>query len=220
MQQNTRKQQYKSTFNSLFIKSACVPLFPCVSLHWWVHFPRSVLFCFISRSSTYCHWFAAKQNNAPHMAVSLPSSLSSVPSKCDRNISTHHKMKVTINNQSEIRTTILVQSQNITDQWSLRYLMHGQTQNDRSLSRECLKNQYITEQWSLCDIYIQGQTQKSFRNLFDNWILSCWAATELSLMLNKICYLCRHICIFNATPAYDVWFVSWCAIEWCSRTDL
>ena len=30
---------------TIFVKSACVLLFPCVSLHWWVHFPRSVLFC-------------------------------------------------------------------------------------------------------------------------------------------------------------------------------
>ena len=28
---------------TVFVESACVLLFPCVSSHWWVHFPRSVL---------------------------------------------------------------------------------------------------------------------------------------------------------------------------------
>ena len=94
------------------------------------------------------------------------------------------------------------------------------TEWQKSFERMSKKSIHYRTVVSVWYIYIQGQTQKSFRNLFDNWILSCWAATELSLMLNKICYLCSHICIFTAMPAYDVRFVSSCAIEWCSRTDL
>ena len=28
---------------TIFVESACMLLFPCVSSHWWLHFPRSVL---------------------------------------------------------------------------------------------------------------------------------------------------------------------------------
>ena len=33
---------------TIFVERACVLLFPCVSSHWWVHFPRCVLFCIVS----------------------------------------------------------------------------------------------------------------------------------------------------------------------------
>ena len=30
---------------TIFVESMCVLLFSCASSHWWVHFPRPVLFC-------------------------------------------------------------------------------------------------------------------------------------------------------------------------------
>ena len=36
---------YRLIHNNFVVESTHVLLFPCVSSHWWVHFPRSVLFC-------------------------------------------------------------------------------------------------------------------------------------------------------------------------------
>ena len=45
VQQNTRKQWHTSAFDEQIVESARGLLFSCVLLHWWVHFPRAVLFC-------------------------------------------------------------------------------------------------------------------------------------------------------------------------------
>ena len=37
--------QSSFTWRRQIIKSTCILLFTCILLYWWVHFPRSVLFC-------------------------------------------------------------------------------------------------------------------------------------------------------------------------------